>query len=104
MNLYLFCYFRNILLRGGNAVDAVIGAMICDGVTILPSMGIGGGFVMVIYNKTHENVTVINAREKAPGASTVDMFHEDPKLSRTGAVFVCFYYICCTIIFNYEWE
>lgn len=84
MNVRIYC--RNVLLKGGNAVDAMIAAMLCDGVTVPQSMGIGGGFFMVIYNKKLEKFTAITARERAPAASTVDMFEKDPTLSTKGAV------------------
>ncbi|KAK6035970.1 hypothetical protein COOONC_26525 [Cooperia oncophora] len=43
--------FRNILKKGGNAVDASIAVMFCLGVTNPQSSGLGGGFLMTIYNR-----------------------------------------------------
>lgn len=37
-------------------------------------MGLGGGFVMTLYEKSTGDVKVLNARERAPNAATKDMF------------------------------
>lgn len=58
--------------------------MLCDGLTVPQSMGIGGGFFMVIYNREFKNITTINARETAPAAATQDMFHSNPTSSQVG--------------------
>ena len=47
-NLGLIC--REVLAAGGNAVDAAIAVMLCMGVTIPESMGLGGGCMFVLYN------------------------------------------------------
>lgn len=43
-------------------------------------MGIGGGFFMLYYNRKEEKITVIDARETAPAASTCDMFKYNSKV------------------------
>jgi len=73
-----------VLQKGGNAVEAMIAAMLCDGVTMPQSMGLGGGFFMIIYNKTLNSFTCIDARETAPAAATVNMFGGNRNASTTG--------------------
>lgn len=80
---------RDVLSRGGNAVDAAIATLICDGAQCPEQMGLGGGFLMSIYNATTKKVTSINAREKAPAAATTDMFVQDPKKSLYGTYTYC---------------
>ncbi|XP_017487952.1 PREDICTED: gamma-glutamyltranspeptidase 1-like, partial [Rhagoletis zephyria] len=66
---------RRILDEGGNAADAAISVLLCMGVTIPESLGLGGGSMMVIYNATTKKSTFINARETAPAAAYRDMFN-----------------------------
>lgn len=73
-----------MLSRGGNAVDAAIATLLCDGVYCPEFMGIGGGFLMSIYNATTKKVMTVNARETAPAAATDSMFDDDPKKSLSG--------------------
>nr|XP_018896073.1 PREDICTED: gamma-glutamyltranspeptidase 1-like isoform X2 [Bemisia tabaci] len=77
---------RNILKRGGNAIDGIIAAAVCDGVVFPQNTGLGGGFVMVYYNKAENKVYSVNAREMAPGAATEDMFHGDKDISQRGGL------------------
>ncbi|XP_065208918.1 scoloptoxin SSD14-like [Planococcus citri] len=77
---------KNILQKGGKAVDALISAMLCEGVTVPNTMGIGGGSFMTIYDKSRNKASVIIARETAPAKSTADMYHGNPKLSTKGGL------------------
>lgn len=86
----MFVYFRDVLQRGGNAVDAAIAALFCDGVSMPHSMGLGGGFLLTLYNKSTGEVWSLNSREVAPGAATVEMFQDDPRLAQTGWVLKIF--------------
>lgn len=81
-----FCdiFRREILQKGGKAVDAMISSLLCDGVTMPHTLGIGGGFFMNIYDKKKGKVTTITARETAPAKSTVDMYHGNADLSLKG--------------------
>ncbi|XP_055300761.1 scoloptoxin SSD14-like isoform X2 [Sitodiplosis mosellana] len=58
----------------GTAVDAAIATLFCEGVTVCQSMGLGGGFVATIYHKDSGTVDTLLARERAPFASTVNMY------------------------------
>ena len=47
-------------------MDAAIATLFCNGLISSQSMGIGGGFLMTIYDRSSKKVTTINARESAP--------------------------------------
>ncbi|KAG4074340.1 hypothetical protein HA402_008749 [Bradysia odoriphaga] len=59
----------------GNAADAAIATLFCEGVAE-PQLqnGLGGGFFLTIYTKSTGKVEILNAREVAPKASTKNMF------------------------------
>ncbi|CAH1109280.1 unnamed protein product [Psylliodes chrysocephalus] len=73
-----------ILQKGGNAVDAAIAALFCEGVSMPQSMGLGGGFLVTLYNKTTGEVWTMNARETAPKNAHRDMYLKDPDSSKWG--------------------
>ncbi|XP_039292330.1 glutathione hydrolase 1 proenzyme [Nilaparvata lugens] len=75
----------DILLKNGNAVEAAIATLLCDGVTCMQSMGIGGGFLMTIYSREKKQAVVLNARETAPSAATEGMFNGNSYASKIGA-------------------
>ncbi|XP_023015721.2 glutathione hydrolase 1 proenzyme isoform X3 [Leptinotarsa decemlineata] len=68
----------SIMKKGGNAVDAAIAALFCEGVAMPECMGLGGGFLLTLYNKSTGEVWALNAREAAPAAATETMFVGQP--------------------------
>ncbi|XP_053609704.1 glutathione hydrolase 1 proenzyme-like [Plodia interpunctella] len=65
---------RQILEKNGSAVDAAIATLFCDGIACAQCMGLGGGFLATMYDAASGQVDVLNARERAPMATTLDMF------------------------------
>ncbi|XP_065365119.1 glutathione hydrolase 1 proenzyme [Calliphora vicina] len=63
-----------MLFDGGSAVDAAIATLICEGVILPHSMGIGGGFMATVYTKKNGKIETLMARESAPAAAHKNMF------------------------------
>ncbi|KAK4874268.1 hypothetical protein RN001_013628 [Aquatica leii] len=80
---------REILDRGGSAVDAAIATLFCEGVLLPHTTGIGGSFLMTIYDYESRIVKTLNARGSAPAATTANMFEENISLSEKGGLSVC---------------
>lgn len=72
-----------ILQKGGNAVDAAVATALAEAVTWPEAGNIGGGGFMLIFPPGKPPV-VIEYREKAPAAATVDMFTK--RFSRRSAL------------------
>ncbi|MBN9582306.1 MAG: gamma-glutamyltransferase, partial [Afipia sp.] len=82
---------RDVLARGGNAVDAAVATGFALAVTYPRAGNLGGGgFMMIHLAKTGEDIA-IDYRESAPAAATRDMFlgadgKPDPSKSRDRAL------------------
>ncbi|KAE9548146.1 hypothetical protein FO519_008644 [Halicephalobus sp. NKZ332] len=70
---------RNTLIRGGNAVDSAIATTFCVGALNIHSSGLGGGFMMTMYNKKYRKCSTIDARETAPLATNEKTFASRPQ-------------------------
>lgn len=57
---------KNILEKGGNAIDAAIAAQLVLGLTEPQSSGIGGGAFMLYWDNNKHTITSYDGRETAP--------------------------------------
>ena len=78
---------NQILNANGSAVDAAIAAMFCLGVINMHSSGIGGGGVMLVYNRSLQEASVIDFRETAPAQAHRDMFKGKQNKAKKGILF-----------------
>lgn len=80
----------DLIKKGGSAVDAAIGTMLCVGVMNPESSGLGGGgFMLIVDSRKGEEVAeVIDFREVAPQKATKNMFKGNISLSRWGGLSV----------------
>lgn len=85
---------------GGNAMDAAIAALFCNGVVNPQSAGIGGGFHMTLYDPVTKTAKCLDARETAPLAATENMYSSHPFLSLTGFLFISIIFVF-VITINY---
>ncbi|KXJ86794.1 gamma-glutamyltranspeptidase [Microdochium bolleyi] len=69
----------------GNAVDAAIATVICNGVVAMYHSGIGGG-AFALIRSSEGDYEFIDFRETAPAAATEDMYKADEKLSLYGGL------------------
>lgn len=80
-----------VLRAGGNAFDAAVAVAAALGVVEPTGSGLSGGGFFLLHRASDGKDIVIDARERAPGAATRDMFLDAqgepvPGLSRDGAL------------------
>ena len=56
----------DILRENGTAVDAAVAALVCNGVYNSHSMGLGGGFLLTLYNRYTLHHTLLPASLSGP--------------------------------------
>jgi gamma-glutamyltranspeptidase / glutathione hydrolase len=65
---------QEILKEGGNAFDAAVAVAAALAVVEPSSSGLGGGGFFLLHRQSDGFETMLDAREKAPGAATRDMY------------------------------
>jgi gamma-glutamyltranspeptidase / glutathione hydrolase len=65
---------QEILKEGGNAFDAAVAVAAALAVVEPSSSGLGGGGFFLLHRQSDGFETMVDAREKAPGAATRDMY------------------------------
>ena len=65
---------QEILAHGGNAFDAAVAVSAALAVVEPTSSGLGGGGFYLLHRQADGLETMLDAREKAPGAATRDMY------------------------------
>ena len=65
---------QEILAHGGNAFDAAVAVSAALAVVEPTSSGLGGGGFYLLHRQSDGFETMLDAREKAPGAATRDMY------------------------------
>jgi gamma-glutamyltranspeptidase / glutathione hydrolase len=82
---------EEILSQGGNAFDAAVAVAAALAVVEPTSSGLGGGGFFLLHRQADGFETMIDAREKAPGAASRDMYldkagNEIPNASTSGPI------------------
>jgi gamma-glutamyltranspeptidase/glutathione hydrolase len=82
---------QEILAAGGNAFDAAVAVSAALAVVEPSSSGLGGGGFYLLHRQSDGFETMVDAREKAPGAASRDMYldkagNEIPNASTNGPI------------------
>ncbi|XP_020783935.1 gamma-glutamyltransferase 5a isoform X2 [Boleophthalmus pectinirostris] len=72
---------RDMLQKGGSAVDGAIAALLCTSLVNPQSMGIGGGAIFTVMDSSG-NVKIISSRESVPQKLKPDLLKICPKKFR----------------------
>ncbi|KAK8146906.1 hypothetical protein G3M48_002443 [Beauveria asiatica] len=78
---------RDIIVAGGNAVDAIVGTTFCVGVVGMYHSGIGGGGFALVRD-AEGRYEAVDFRETAPAAAYEDMYRQDKQASIAGGLAV----------------
>ncbi|MFN7026548.1 MAG: gamma-glutamyltransferase [Pseudorhizobium sp.] len=68
---------RDILAKGGNAIDAMVAVQTVLGLVEPQSSGLGGGAFLVYYDASSGKLTTFDGRETAPMEATPKLFLDD---------------------------
>lgn len=75
---------------GGNAIDAAVSTMLCQGVLAPFASGIGGGALILIHSKRDREdlgmTRFYDARETAPVETSMESFQRNSSLARKGGL------------------
>ena len=77
---------NQILLDGGNAIDASVAVSFALSVVLPQASPLGGGGFMIIHDKESNSNYALDYREMAPQKATEDMFVVDGKVDRALAL------------------
>ncbi|XP_013766396.1 gamma-glutamyltransferase 5a [Pundamilia nyererei] len=72
---------RDILQKGGSAVDAAIAALLCTSIINPQCAGIGGGVIFTVMDSSGK-VKIINSRETVPRKVTSDLLKSCPETTK----------------------
>lgn len=75
-NSYCSDIARKLIDNGGNAVDAAIALSLCSVATSPQSWSLGGGLVILYYNRNSKETNVIDGLTATPQALTSQRFHQ----------------------------
>ena len=67
---------RDVLRRGGNAIDAMVAVQLVLGLVEPQSSGLGGGGFLVYWDAKEKRLVTLDARETAPAQATPRLFQD----------------------------